>query len=334
MPAWYEELFDQRYLEFYGDLHQHGPACEDAEFADRALGLQRGARVLDLGCGFGRHAVALAQLGHRVTGIDLSETLLGHAARLAADHRVPLELVHRDMRQLQGLGPYDACVCLYTVLGYFDDDENAAVLRAVHELLGPRGALLLDVTNPLGLLGHLSGEKWREVPAGIARERAEYDPLTGRLRAERVLYRSDGRREPIPTSLVRLYAPYELKHLLELAGFETEQLHGGLRDELFDWRRSQRQVWVLGDGQRQRTQLGCCGHAHGRSPRRLSVAWAVRPACLASEARASASCRAEPDWAMVGHGPSTASLRSRPAGLGARRMRGVGIPGPARCRRR
>jgi 2-polyprenyl-3-methyl-5-hydroxy-6-metoxy-1,4-benzoquinol methylase len=244
VPEWYEELFDQRYLEFYGELQQRGPAREDAEFADRALGLQPGARVLDLGCGFGRHAVALAELGHHVTGLDLSETLLAHAAHLAQEHHVALELVRRDLRQLQGLGPYDACVCLYTVLGYFDDDENAGVLHAVSELLEPRGALLLDVTNPLGLLGHLTGEKWREVPAGVTRERSEYDPLTGRLRAERVLYRSDGRREPIPTSLVRLYAPYELRRLLELAGFETEQLHGGLRDEPFDWRRSPRQVWV------------------------------------------------------------------------------------------
>jgi 2-polyprenyl-3-methyl-5-hydroxy-6-metoxy-1,4-benzoquinol methylase len=248
MPHWYETLFDDRYLTFYDEVLGKGMAMADAEFADTALALQPGSKVLDLGCGVGRHAVPLARMGHQVTGVDLSARMLELAADLAREQEVSLTLERRDMRELDGLGPFDACVCLYTVLGYFDDEENAAVVRAVHEILAPRGTLLLDVTNPLALMPHWPGEHWREGPFGVTREISRYDALTGRLTADRMLIRTDGKRERLPSSVVRMYAPNELRTLLEGYGFVIEQLHGGLRGEPFDWKRSIRQVWVARKG--------------------------------------------------------------------------------------
>lgn len=248
MPAWYETLFDDRYLTFYDQVLGRGMAIADAEFVDTALALQPGSQVLDLGCGVGRHAIPLAQIGHQVTGVDLSVRMLDLAAELAREKQVDVTLERRDMRELKGLGPFDACACLYTVLGYFDDDENAAVLRAVHAVLASTGKLLLDVTNPLALMAQWPGERWREGPFGVTREISRYDALTGRLTAERMLLRGDGQREQLPASEVRMYAPNELKTLLTDCGFVVDQLHGGLRGEAFDWKRSPRQVWVARKG--------------------------------------------------------------------------------------
>jgi 2-polyprenyl-3-methyl-5-hydroxy-6-metoxy-1,4-benzoquinol methylase len=95
---WYEELFDDRYLTFYDEVLGRGLAVADAEFVDTALALQPGSRVLDLGCGVGRHAVPLAQLGHQVTGVDLSPRMLELAAELAGEQEVTVTLERRDMR--------------------------------------------------------------------------------------------------------------------------------------------------------------------------------------------------------------------------------------------
>ena len=248
MAQWYEELFDDRYLTFYDEVLSRGLAVADAEFVDTALALQPGVRLLDLGCGVGRHAVALAQLGHKVTGVDLSPRMLELAAELAREQMTTVTLDQRDMRQLDGLGPFDACACLYTVFGYFDDDENAAVLRGIHQVLGPEGKLLLDVTNPLALMAQWPGDCWREGPFGVTREISRYDAVTGRLTAERLLIRTDGKRERLPSSVVRMYPPHELRTLLLECGFVVDQLHGGLRGEAFEWKRSIRQVWVVRKG--------------------------------------------------------------------------------------
>lgn len=244
MAEWYEELFDDRYLAFYEGLVAVAPADIEAEFIDQALALEPGSRVLDLGCGFGRHAVALARLGHRVTGVDLSARLLEHADALARELALDVTWVRRDMRELDGLGPFDACVCLYTVLGYFNDAGNARVLSGVRDVLAPGGRLVLDLSNPLAVLGGAVGRLWRETPAGVARESARYEPVEGRLVSERTLFRSDGTRVELPVSSVRLYAPSEIARLLDAAGFDMEQLHGALRDEAFDWAHSIKQVWV------------------------------------------------------------------------------------------
>ncbi len=248
MAHWYEELFDDRYLTFYDDVLGRGLAVADAEFVDTALALQPGSKVLDLGCGVGRHAIPLAKLGHQVTGVDLSARMLELAEQLAREQEATVTLERRDMRELDGLGPFDACACLYTVLGYFDDEQNAAVLRGVHQVLVPAGKLLLDVTNPLALMAQWPGERWREGPFGVTRETSRYDGLSGRLTSERMLIRTDGKREQMPASVVRMYAPSEMARLLADCGFVVDQLHGGLRGEAFNWKRSIRQVWVARKG--------------------------------------------------------------------------------------
>jgi SAM-dependent methyltransferase len=244
MPAWWEEAFDRRYLDFYGNLLPLRPAEDDAAFIDRALALSPGSAILDLGCGFGRHAVPLARRGYRLTGVDLSETMLAEARGLAQRAGVDVDWQRRDMRDLAGLGPFDACLCLYTVLGYFDDAENERVVRGVHAVLRPGGRLLLDVTNPLALIRGWPGTVWRETSLGVARETSALDPLTSRLEATHTLFRRDGRREELPPTDVRLYAPHEVRRLLAAAGFEVEQLHGALRDKPFRWNKSPQQVWV------------------------------------------------------------------------------------------
>jgi SAM-dependent methyltransferase len=244
MAEWYETLFDERYLEFYEGRLAQAAAEVDADFVDRALALGRGGRILDLGCGFGRHAAALAARGYRLTGVDLSQPMLERAALLAQKCGVTLELVRRDMRDLGGLGPFEACVSLYTVIGYFDDGGNESVVRGVHDILLPGGKLLLDLTNPLAMMRSWPTTVWRETPTGITRETSRYDPMTARLEAERTIFRHDGRRERLPTSSVRMYAPHEVAGMLNEAGFTVERIYGALSDKPFRWNRSLRQVWI------------------------------------------------------------------------------------------
>src|SRR5207244_6804372 len=105
-------------------------------FLVEQLDLREGTRVLDLACGRGRIAIPLARRGCRVTGVDLSPRSLELARRDAASARVELELLRRDMRELDAVESFDAVINLYSSFGYFAeqaDDEQvlAAVARAL-----------------------------------------------------------------------------------------------------------------------------------------------------------------------------------------------------------
>jgi SAM-dependent methyltransferase len=243
MTEWWEELFDERYHEFYESIAKPVTADGDAEFVERALDLSR-SRILDLGCGQGRHAVALALRGHEVTGLDLSAFLLGKARELAGERGAHVTWVERDMRDLDGLGPFDACVSLYTAFGYFTDAEDARVIASVSSVLEPGGAFLLDLDNPFPLLRHLPYDVWNETPGQATCESIGLDPLGCRMITRRLRRPTSGGRQEMPMSSVRLYLPHEVSALLEAHGFEVQGLFGALRDEPYDWLGSVKMVWT------------------------------------------------------------------------------------------
>ena len=245
MAAWYEALFDERYLRFYPELLDLDVAEREAAFIDRALSLPVSATVLDLGCGFGRHSVALARLGYGVTGVDLSPPMLAAAKKLAGERGANATFIRRDLRDLVGLGPFDGCVSLYTVLGYFDDEANEAVLRSIRDLLAPGAPFLVDIDNPLAFVHRMPYETWREGPFGVRLERTRYDAVYGRAITERMLVSPDGRKEELPTSSVQLYTPSELRRRLEACGFELEAIYGALADEPFSPFRSNKIVMLV-----------------------------------------------------------------------------------------
>ena len=82
-----------------------------------------GAAVLDLACGQGRIAVPLAQRGYRVTGLDLSEQLLGVAREAADAAGVTVDWHRADMRDIpaEWADRFDYIINIFTAFGYFED---------------------------------------------------------------------------------------------------------------------------------------------------------------------------------------------------------------------
>jgi SAM-dependent methyltransferase len=121
------------------------PAQTEREVAFIAHWLPQPAytTVLDVCCGPGRHARALARRGYRVTGVDLSAAALAAARGESGEQVVYLQ---RDMRNLDGLpGSFDAAVCLWQSFGAFDAATNADVLAQISRKLKPNGRFILDI---------------------------------------------------------------------------------------------------------------------------------------------------------------------------------------------
>ena len=148
VPKWVREYFERGYAQRW-DLP---PVSDRVRLeSDRLwdqLELSPGAWLLDLGCGHGRHALALAQRGATVVGMDFAETLLARAKCLGADLDVSPHWLRGDMRQLPLRAKFFAGAILIDAFGFFEtDEENEAVLAEVRRVLAPSGRFGMKVVN-------------------------------------------------------------------------------------------------------------------------------------------------------------------------------------------
>jgi SAM-dependent methyltransferase len=118
------------------------------------------ARVLDLGCGPGRHSIPLAKQGAQVTGVDRSPFLLEKARSRAEFEKLNIEWVQADMRSFIRPGEFDLVINLFTSFGYFGDvEEDLTVLRNVFRSLAPGGFFIIDVMGKKSSLADLRPAK-------------------------------------------------------------------------------------------------------------------------------------------------------------------------------
>ena len=144
---WFKHFFDASYV---AALREEKPVRQtrlEVDFVLRSLRPPEGARILDLPCGYGRHAALLARRGFRVVGVDLSRPMLAEARRRFAEGP-RLRFRRGDMRRIAFRGEFDAVVNLYTSFGYFTPAQNVAALRRMARALRPGGRLLVDHRDP------------------------------------------------------------------------------------------------------------------------------------------------------------------------------------------
>ena len=144
---WFTHFFDASYV---AALREEKPLRQtrlEVEFVLRSLRPPEGARILDLPCGYGRHAALLARRGFRMVGVDLSPAMLAEARRRFAEGP-RLRFRRDDMRRIEFREEFDAVINLYTSFGYFTPTQNVTALRRMARALRPGGRLLVDHRDP------------------------------------------------------------------------------------------------------------------------------------------------------------------------------------------
>ncbi|MET1160559.1 MAG: class I SAM-dependent methyltransferase [Thermoprotei archaeon] len=220
-------------------------AEEDVEWLVKIFskyGLNRGSRILDLGCGIGRIAVNLARKGYYVTGIDISEKYIEIARRKAREYNVAdsIEFIVGDARQLtKYLGKeYDAVLMYWsTIIGYYDEETDLVIMKQCHEITRDNGYMfVLNTVNrdrvvmTYSLIGNPS--YYSEIGDLVVIEKPEFDLTTSRLNSKWVFYAKKGNNlyyiDELEMSL-RLYSLHEIVELGRRAGWEFVEVYGDLK---------------------------------------------------------------------------------------------------------
>jgi ubiquinone/menaquinone biosynthesis C-methylase UbiE len=223
--TWWDTCFDELYLRMFDAILSSNRTTEEVAGTIGFLDLPPGARILDVGCGHGRHAVPLARAGYRITGLDRSAYMLARAQEAADAAGAPVTWVRGDMRHLPFGARFDACLSLFTTIGYFEaEDENEAVVHEMGRVLKPGGRCLIDVSNRDYYLLRLWPTSWRRYGRAVILEETAFDPETCRFHMTFTWV--EGERRERLTHSVRHYTAPELRNMVRRAGLEPTAVYG------------------------------------------------------------------------------------------------------------
>jgi ubiquinone/menaquinone biosynthesis C-methylase UbiE len=202
---------------------------EEVEVIAKLLKAQPGDAILDAGCGYGRHALVLAdRYGLKVTGIDISPGLITAARRFAGEKGLDITYEVRNATDLPWSKEFDQAMIAFNSFSLFSPEDAPLVLKGIHRALRPGGRLFLDLDNkPYNCRYGTRDTHWYMYPGDLVLQEIYFH---GDISVE-VGRDMDFRKgaEEVEEFIIfkRIYSLDEITALLTDRGFRVEQVYGG-----------------------------------------------------------------------------------------------------------
>jgi 2-polyprenyl-3-methyl-5-hydroxy-6-metoxy-1,4-benzoquinol methylase len=198
---------------------------KEIDFVEAALSLKAGTRILDVGCGFGRHSIELARRGYRVVGMDAAAAMIKAARERAMETAVSIDFQVAKAEQFTTSTLFDAAICLFTSLGQITDSgENSALVYRVCEALKPGGMFLVEVPQRDPAVAQLKAAEQFGNGANYTAVTRAYNSTTQTV--FETFTQVSGVQKQVFTLHYRLFDRQAVTALLQEAGFVIHAAYG------------------------------------------------------------------------------------------------------------
>ncbi|MGD9731963.1 MAG: class I SAM-dependent methyltransferase [Desulfamplus sp.] len=229
MKQWYEELFENYAVQYDKEVFTQGTLGE-CDFIEQEIDKNKAVKILDIGCGTGRHSIELAKRGYEVVGIDLSESQLAKAKEKASSFsNLKVLFEQKDAREPHFANEFDLAIMLCE--GGFslmeNDEMNFAILKNAAAALKPDGKFIFTTLNGLFPLFHsvkdFLSSQVKDGSAAYADH--SFDLMTFRDK-NTVFIKDDSGNEKELKCNERYYVPSEITWLLKSLNFKKIDIFG------------------------------------------------------------------------------------------------------------
>ncbi len=228
MKQWYEELFEN-YAKTYDNEKFTKGTIGECDFIEKEINYDKTIKILDIGCGTGRHSIELSKRGYSVTGIDLSESQLKLAKEKATAQSLKIDFQKHDARIPHFSNLFGLLIILCE--GGFPlmetDEMNFQILQNATNALKPNGKLLFTTLNGLFPLFHsvkdfLAAEAKKD---GATYKDNTFNLMTFRDHNTTEFVDDSGNKKSLNCN-ERYYVPSEITWLLKSLNFKSIEIFG------------------------------------------------------------------------------------------------------------
>ncbi len=228
MKQWYELFFEDYGNKYDTESFTKGTSGE-CDFIEKEMHYQKEIKILDIGCGTGRHAIELEKRGYDVTGIDLSDSLLDRARQKAMQEGLKIDFLKIDARELDFKDEFDLVIMMCE--GAFPlmetDEMNFRILQNASNALNNNGKLIFTTLNALYPLFHSVKDfiNANAVEGNARFIENNFDLMTFREHNVTVAEDDFGNKKELQCN-ERYYTPSEISWLLRSLNFKNVDIYG------------------------------------------------------------------------------------------------------------
>ena len=157
-PEWYKKIWSLDIQDMSWVEHTK----DEIDFIMDILALSGTERILDLACGFGRHAIELAKRGFKVVGVDITPEYIKEAMRISSLEKLNTEFICADLRDVSFKNEFDVVLNMADgAIGYLEsDEENLKIFDLIASSLRKNGKHFMNICNAEHAEMHFPKRNW------------------------------------------------------------------------------------------------------------------------------------------------------------------------------
>jgi SAM-dependent methyltransferase len=217
--------FDGFYKDIWRSIIPEELTVKEADFMMQYFGLKESSKVLDIMCGYGRHAIALAKRGIDVTAVDNLDDYISEINKSVKENNLSIKAVKADIMQYEPEGNYDLALCMGNSLNFFNPEDAHRLLVKINTHLKPGGYLFINTWSLAEIsIRNFTAKSWSDVGELKYITDSKYLFHPTRIEFDSIFLAPDGRMEK-KKAVDYIFSVAEMEGLLNSTGFNLKEIY-------------------------------------------------------------------------------------------------------------
>ncbi len=229
------DFFKGIYKEVWRREIPNGLTEAETDFIEEIAHLNEPAHVLDIMCGYGRHALELSRRGHKVTAIDNSKEYIAQIEMIAQEEKLPVIAIHDDVSQSDFLGQYGAVLCMGNSFAFFNLETANSILKRINACLNAGGIFIINTWTIAEIaIKNFQERTWYYIDdyKFFAENKYLFHPT--RIESTYTILASSGEMETLK-GIDYIFSFSELEFMLNKAGFKMTDVYSTPRKRRYSF---------------------------------------------------------------------------------------------------